>query len=545
MKKYQIPALILAAALSLFGGVNASAQNNVAETKNDNEITLGIFAINDFHASFVRNESKHTPGAPALVQTMDSLCRVYPYHIVVNAGDTFGGSYLYSMSREKGLVPQLFRDLNIQISALGNHEFDEGQEKLAAKWKGAELRPDDWNFTYVAANIRNDKGECPSFARPYAVQEIVLPQGQNIKVAFIGLTTSDAPQKTSARNVKGLSFDGNYPKVLDSLKLTPGYDVVEKADLRFILSHLGTAQQGEDAFWIDGNQDNLKKIDDPSIHGLITSHTHEMVASHINARCYPVVQGLSHGNYISMLEVKFDTLTRRVGEITPRLVRIYPKAVLEEKPARLQKQIEETLAQYKTKGGTPLGKPVMHLDAPLEHNRRNKFRQTEVGTLVCQSFAETYRKNEGLSDKALVIGVSHFGSIRAGFPAGDISVLDVGETLPFANDLRVYHMTGKQLFDLVAFGLRNKRFGQIQTSYLSYERDQESGELLRLFYTKGKKPQEVKAKKKYYVVVDDYIVRGGDGYPVSLFPDEVEVKPTHTLPTTTDVFIDYLSNLKQ
>ena len=80
---------------------------------------------------------------------------------------------------------------------------------------------------------------------------------------------------------------------------------------------------------------------------------------------------------------------------------------------------------------------------------------------------------------------------------------------------------------------------------MSYERDQESGELLRLFYTKGKKPQEVKAKKKYYVVVDDYIVRGGDGYPVSLFPDEVEVKPTHTLPTTTDVFIDYLSNLKQ
>ena len=109
---------------------------------------------NNIVASFVRNESKHTPGAPALVQTMDSLCRVYPYHIVVNAGDTFGGSYLYSMSREKGLVPQLFRDLNIQISALGNHEFDEGQEKLAAKWKGAELRPDDWNFTYVIGDKR-------------------------------------------------------------------------------------------------------------------------------------------------------------------------------------------------------------------------------------------------------------------------------------------------------------------------------------------------------------------------------------------------------
>ena len=539
--KPHFPFLIFAFAALFSGGTNVHAQNTASSATEGNEITIGIFAVNDFHASFVQNEAKHTPGAPAVVQTVDSLCRVYPYHIVVNAGDTFGGSYLYNMSRGKGLLPQFFMDMNIHISALGNHEFDEGQEKLAAKWQGTALRPDHWDITYVAANIRNAKGETPSFARPYAVQEIALPQGQAVRVAFIGLTTSDAPQQTSASNVKGLSFDGNYPRVLDSLKQTQGYEVVANADLRFILSHLGTEQRGEEVSWIDGNQEYLKQIDDPSIHGLFTSHTHEKVCGHINARRYPVVQGVSHGNYISMFEVRFDTLSRQVKAITPRLVRVYPKAVLEEKPARLQKQIEETLAQYTTKGGAPLGQPVMHIDTPLEHNRLNKFRQTEVGTLVCQSFAETFRRDEGLSDKAHVIGVSHFGSIRAGFPAGDISVLDVGETLPFANALRVYHMTGKQLFDLVAFGLRNKRFGQIQTSYLSYDRDEATGELLHLYYTRDKKPREIKAKAKYYVVVDDYIVRGGDGYPVSLFPVQAEVTPRRPLPTTTDVFIDYLS----
>ena len=113
--------------------------------------------------------------------------------------------------------------------------------------------------------------------------------------------------------------------------------------------------------------------------------------------------------------------------------------------------------------------------------------------------------------------------------------------MPFANALRVYHRTGKQLFDLVAFGLRNKRFGQIQPSYLSYDRDEATGELLHLYYTRDKKPREIKAKAKYYVVVDDYIVRGGDGYPVSLFPAQAEVTPRRPLPTTTDVFIDYLS----
>ena len=94
------------------------------------EVQVAIISINDFHASFARDDAQGKPGAAALLHTVDSLKRLYPYHLVVSAGDNFGGSFFYKATRG-ALLPQLFSDLGISLSALGNHEFDYGQDSLA------------------------------------------------------------------------------------------------------------------------------------------------------------------------------------------------------------------------------------------------------------------------------------------------------------------------------------------------------------------------------------------------------------------------------
>mgnify|MGYP004434805377 CR=1 FL=1 len=87
-----------------------------------NCIDVAVFSINDFHAAFVSNPDKGIAGAANLVHTLDSLKQLYPYHVTVSAGDNFGGSYFYNATRSRSLLPQLLTDLDIRISAIGNHD---------------------------------------------------------------------------------------------------------------------------------------------------------------------------------------------------------------------------------------------------------------------------------------------------------------------------------------------------------------------------------------------------------------------------------------
>ena len=95
--------------------------------KGKGDVTVAIFSLNDFHGGFVRNDYKSIPGAPAIWQTLDSLKSVYPYNVTVAAGDNFGGSFFYAATKGV-LLPVFFNDLGIRLSAVGNHEFDDGQK---------------------------------------------------------------------------------------------------------------------------------------------------------------------------------------------------------------------------------------------------------------------------------------------------------------------------------------------------------------------------------------------------------------------------------
>ena len=157
------------------------------------QVKVAVMGINDFHAAFVASPAKQIAGAAALVETVDSLKQVYPLHVVVSAGDNFGGSYFHKATNGQ-LMPVLFNALDIRLSAVGNHEFDEGQRALAKKWQGTPLCPADWSLDYVCANVREQAtGRIPAWAQPVASVPLALPDGRTLRVAFAGLITSSTP----------------------------------------------------------------------------------------------------------------------------------------------------------------------------------------------------------------------------------------------------------------------------------------------------------------------------------------------------------------
>ena len=504
---------------------------------------VAIFSINDFHGAFVRNDHKGIVGAANVLQTLDSLKHVYPCNITVSAGDNFGGSYFYNVTKGV-LLPEFFSMAGIHLSALGNHEFDDGQASLANKWQGSPLRPEGWNINYVCANVRsNETHAVPAFAQPVATVPLTLPNGQHINVAFVGLIASSTPQQASVRKLAGLSFDGHYEAVLDSVMRLPEGKQVRKANIRLLLTHVGSNMNAQGLpVWDDKDVAHLQNIHSPLWHGILSSHSHKRVCGTINDAHYPIVQGRWHGDYISMLLCTIDNHTLQVTKVEPHTIAVTTHEQLTPQAAHLQAQVDSLLQHTTTPGGTPIGTQLTTALRDLPHDRDNKYRHTEVGALVCRAYAEAFRHAAQLPDSIPVIGCSHFGSIRSGFTKGPVSVLDVGEVLPFSNSLKVYQLTGSQIKRLLDFGNNNQRFGWLQTGNLQVKMSPQHHLTEQMTYVSPLHKQvPLELNKKYYLVADEFITTGGDGYSPQFFPTQQEVK-VEGMPSTTDAFVQYLKS---
>ncbi|MBR2863431.1 MAG: bifunctional metallophosphatase/5'-nucleotidase [Bacteroidaceae bacterium] len=533
MKQFPLSKQALLLLLSVYLSLPLMAERRCCDT-------IAIFAINDFHGAFVRDNNQGVPGAASILETIDSLKSVYPHHVVVASGDNFGGSY-FNQTTNGILMPYFFEALGIRISALGNHEFDYGQAYLAKKWANTQLCPTDWTLRYVCANVRDESGHVPTFVEPFVTQRVTLPDGHSVNIGFIGLITSATPWQASASKLKGLSFDGRYNAVLDSLQALSSYAPMAAADIRVLLTHIGTTQANSRPVWEDRDAAALKRIKSKKLHGIFTAHTHQKVCGRINKQKYAVVQGGWHGNHISILKIAYNTLKRRIVSVEPELCPVRPAATLSPKSQHLQTLVDSLLLHTKTPGGTPIGEVLTTLPRPISHSRAQLLQQTEMGTLVCSSYAEAVRAGLELSENDVVIGVSHFGSIRAGFNKGSIRVLDVGEALPFSNAIKVYKITGSELLRLFKFGLNHTRLGIMQSANAEVIRDQDGAiESLVYISPKGHRLPLI-ADGVYYLAADEYMTLGGDGYAKDLFPADREVK-ADSLPNTTDAFITFLKN---
>lgn len=517
-------------------------------------IEVAVFCLNDFHSSFVRNDFRGVPGAASVVQTLDSLRAAHPLSIVVSAGDNFGGSYFYRATRQNTPLPQFFSDCGINISGVGNHEFDEGQKALLHCWRDVAHtfpRP-DWTLQYISANVRCDADNPmrrngtsqPQFCNPHATESVLLPDGRSFKVNFVGLTTSSTPRQTSAIRVRGLSFDNRIQQVLDSLPAS----MWTNSHANILITHQGTNMhdtlRGDIRYyeptWDDGDSLVMSKLDDSRICGIFSSHSHKPVAGYINNHRYPITQGGSQGKFIAMLKLEVDSATLEVLNVYPDLIPVTPKTQLNPKAARLNARIETLLETTRTKGGATLGELLTTASDNIPFDRsKMRHDQTYIGQLVTHAYSEALRQTEGYDDESIIVGVTHIGGIRGGLQKGPVRVMDVGEVLPFDNQMRVFRVTGKHLRTLIDAGLHNERYGYLQFAHLTPEMDSKGHVKSLTYITPKGKRIVIKKRSVCYIVADEFISNGGDGYNPALFPASKELHNVE-LPRITDAFINYL-----
>jgi 2',3'-cyclic-nucleotide 2'-phosphodiesterase (5'-nucleotidase family) len=195
-------------------------------------VTFTILHTNDFHGQLEASGSN--PGMARVAAVVNGVrTEVGAANVLlVDAGDEMQGSLLSNL--QKGLPTiATFNAMGYNVATFGNHEFDWGQSTLSDRTNQA-------TYPFVSANIV--KGSCDATnwtvpdqfkVVPYVIQTLNTSNGP-VRVAFIGVTTTETPIITIASSTAGLCFKDPTDSILHY------YDTIKsQADVIVVLSHLG------------------------------------------------------------------------------------------------------------------------------------------------------------------------------------------------------------------------------------------------------------------------------------------------------------------
>ena len=249
-------------------------------------VDLQLLAFNDYHGYL---DVTATPGpgtvdsAPAgggeyLATKLAELRAGHRNSLTVAAGDLVGGSpFLSGFFHDEPSVESL-NAMGLDVSSVGNHEFDEGVNELLRMQNGG-CHPVDGcyfpgdpyagaDFQWLAANVVNDAGETP--LPPYWIKRF-----NNIKVGFIGMTLEATDTLVAQSGIVGWDFldEAATANALVPILKAQGVEAI------IVLLHEGGSQTPppgavDACVGISGPIVAINDALDPEIDALITGHTH-------------------------------------------------------------------------------------------------------------------------------------------------------------------------------------------------------------------------------------------------------------------------------
>jgi 2',3'-cyclic-nucleotide 2'-phosphodiesterase (5'-nucleotidase family) len=441
--------------------------------------SLRLLYFNDFHG-FSEPHSSFGATAPHggvawLAARAADLRREKPSLLLV-AGDALQGNNWANLSQGRSCI-ELLNLMGVDALVVGNHEFDFGLRVL-------EQRIGEAHFPVLGANV-----EGLGDLHPYVIREV-----NGVRVAVLGVVTTDTPVTTHPRNVAGLTFHSPEETVSRYLP-----ELRQQAAVVVILSHLGYSADRDLAARVAG------------IDVIVGGHSHTRLDLPALVNGTLIVQAGEHAEDLGVLDL--DVEEGRIVASKGWLVDIAPGNWAAD--ARVLALVEKYRDQADEVLQGRAGETGVALDG--EHVRR---RETNLGDLVADIVRET-----AAADAAIVNG----GGIRAGIPAGVIRVKDVYNALPFDNYIVSVRLTGSAIRQTLEHGVSgietgSGAFPQVSGLVFSFDPQAPPGSRVREVSIGG---HPLDPDREYSVATNDFLAAGGDGY--TAFGDAVRSSPDFAL----------------
>ena len=232
---------------------------------------LQIIVTNDSHSQVMPLHGKG--GFEARMWLINSLREENPNTLLVDAGDIFQGTPYFNEFKGRVEV-EAYNLMGYDAMTLGNHEFDNGLDTLAA-------RIGEMDFPVVCANYDVTGTPLEGLVKPYTVIE---RGGWRVGVFGLGVNPEGLILQNCFRDIKYIDPIEAARKCVRTLREK------ERCDAVILLSHLGYEDENE-----TGNVADVDVVAaTEGIDVILGGHTHQVrgVFMHANAAgdTIPVIQ---------------------------------------------------------------------------------------------------------------------------------------------------------------------------------------------------------------------------------------------------------------
>ncbi|MFC5804030.1 bifunctional metallophosphatase/5'-nucleotidase [Streptomyces formicae] len=452
------------------------------------------------------------------------------YSITAAAGDMIGASPLLSGLFHDEPTIEALNKLDLDVSSVGNHEFDEGAKELARMQNGGCHEKDGCfeegkkfkgaDFPYLAANVTDEKTGRP-LLDPYFVW-----QRNGVKIGFIGVTLEGTPDIVSAEGVKGLKFGdevetiNKYTKVLERQGVRSIVALIHEGGAPASASYNYDCDSPGPGDGISGPIVDIAKKLSPQVDALVTGHTHQAYACTIpdpSGTPRTVTSAASFGKLYTDTTLTYDRRTRdivrtSVASANHVVTRDVPKAA----------DMTRLIDRWNALAAPIASRPVGYISADIE----NPFDAPEkpLGNLI----ADAQLEGMAPADKGgAQLALMNPGGIRAGLVhqasggEGD-GVVTYGEAFtvqPFTNMMTAVDLTGAQLITTLQQQVSGANAAApkiLQVSQgFTYTLDMTKAGADRIVVGSVKLNGEaIDPAKTYRVAMNEFLAGGGDGFTV-------------------------------
>ncbi len=512
-----------------------------------------LLAFNDFHGNIdpPTGSGGLVNGIPAggaeyLATTIKALrhkaARAHQPVLTVGAGDLVGASPLVSAAFHDEPTIEAMSALGLDLTSVGNHEFDEGTAELTRLQKGG-CHPTDGcqdgdgfagaKFHYLSANVVDKVTRKPLFPA-YEIRRV-----GGVNVGFVGVTLRGTAGIVNPAGVTKVDFldEANTANYYAGL-LRGRYGI--KAMV--LLIHQGGSQQAPPPTVPDpsgcvkfaGDITPIVANLRPEYGVVVSGHTHRFYSCALpnaSGRNSVVTSAGSFGVLVTDISVTMNRKTHQFGEVTARNVIVDngvrnpdgswqkdPNGNYVRNPALVDPTMRKLVDKYRTAVAPIANKVVGKITADIT-NVNNAAGESALGDVIAD--AQLARTTAAGAQ----IAITNPGGIRTGLTyahstggeaPGDVTYAESFAVQPFNNLVVTHTFTGQQIKDVleqqfVGFGGQTtEKILQVSKGFaFTYDSTRSGGERIMAITLNGTR---LDPTGRYEVTTNDFLANGGDGF---------------------------------
>ncbi|MCA0377399.1 MAG: 5'-nucleotidase C-terminal domain-containing protein [Gemmatimonadetes bacterium] len=403
------------------GSAPAAAGRATTATGTPQGRTLRVIAMADFHGGLTSrpdSRGREIGGAVALSAALRKAQRecVAPQceSLIVDGGDLFTGSPASDWAGGRPTVDAVNR-FGITAGALGNHDFDMGQDTLRMYMQA--LR-----HAVLGANVFGVDGQRPAWVK----SDTIVTRGA-VKVGIVGAAATHTPETTSRRRVAGLTFRDPVPIFAERARALRA----QGATVVVALLHDGArcvVDRPDDCS--GGGLDVGRRLaavgkDRPDV--LVLGHAHVSLTFDLDGM--PAVEAANIGRSIVVVDVPLDGGRART-EV---------RNVVASETAGADPVVDSIVRTAVARVTDRMAQPVATIAAPLL--RRGE--QYALGNLIADAV-----RVMGSGD----FGLWNNGGIRSDVQPGRLTYGGVHEIVPFGNSVARVRLRGRDVARVLEAG---------------------------------------------------------------------------------------------